>query len=503
MLVNESGNAVDSDATFPVYGTPERWDPRTGSTAAASTFDADARSGVTTLPLHLDPYETQVVAFRQAQQRPDQMPHLVQGGTTQSVHVSQGAFTGQLLATAPGTKRLVGVAGNDVFAGDVAVPDPLTPVPLGGDWSVQIDRPGSTPHDQPLGSWTSTDPDFSGRATYRRSVELDAATFAGRRWTLDLGAVGSVAEVTVNGHAYPPVDWQPDTVDVTGSLHAGANEVVVRVSNTLANAHGVIKASGLLGPARLVPSRWVAFSLPAAPDGAIVLHAPNTAGVAPGQSVEVPVVVQAYGGHATSVPVTASADGLAVSASPNPLPLEDGRGTVTLRVTASPDEDVPGSHVVHLRAADAGADITVAVLPATRLGTASASSYFPNHLASTVNDGITTSEDWESGQGWNDNTIDEFPDSVQVAFTDPAPVAGLDVHTLDSATFPAASYGARDLDAQVLSDGQWRTVASVRGLTAGVWRPRFATVTATAVKIVVLAANDGHYSRVIELQSVT
>ena len=505
MVVNESGQPVDTDATFPVYGTPERWDPRTGSTAVASVFDADVRSGVTTLPLRLDPYETQVVAFRQAQLRPEQIPHLVQGtGLTRAMVDSTGQLSGELLAMASGKQQLVGLDGNEVFSGEVTVADPLSPVALDGDWSFQFDRPGSTADARPLGSWTTTDPTFSGSATYRRSIDLDAATLAGRRWTLDLGSAGSVADVTVNGHAYAPVDWQPYTLDVTDALHPGANDIVVRVSNTLANAHGEAKVSGLLGPVRLLPSRWVPFNLPAAgTDGALVVHAPATAAVAPGQTVQIPIPVRLYGGHATSVPVAASADGLTVSATPNPLRLDqNGRGVVTLSVTAPPDAATPSSGAIHLVIGTSRADIAVTVLPATRLGSATASSSYPSHAVGTVNDGITSSDGWDSGQGWNDNTIDQFPDSVQITFGAPAPIAGLDVNTLDSAKYSAASFGTRDLDAQVLVDGQWRTVATIRGMTTGEWHPRFAAATSTAVRVVVLASNDEHYSRLIEIQSV-
>ena len=92
-----------------------------------------------------------------------------------------------------------------------------------------------------LVSWTAI-PDgearyFSGIAVYEKTLELPK-TFAkgGGRVVLNLGRVKNVAEVTVNGRAYPPLWRPPFRVDVTDAVQAeGAVKLQVRVANLWPN----------------------------------------------------------------------------------------------------------------------------------------------------------------------------------------------------------------------------------------------------------------------------
>ncbi|HYU02318.1 MAG TPA: hypothetical protein VEL02_00615, partial [Jatrophihabitantaceae bacterium] len=246
MVNNEGSSPAYTDATFPVGRTPEIWDPRTGSTATAPQFDVHGQQ--TTLPLRLDPYETSIVVFRQATPSPQDVPHLVAGGAVDgldavSLTAADDSVTADVTATAPGSYPLVATANGEYLAGTVRVADPLAPVALDGDWTMQL---GSTSTSGPLGSWTGTHPTYSGSATYRHGIDLTASQLAGHRWTLDLGDVRDVADVSVNGHVFDPVLWQPYRLDVTDALHAGSNDVSVTVTNTLANTHGDSRPSGLL-----------------------------------------------------------------------------------------------------------------------------------------------------------------------------------------------------------------------------------------------------------------
>ena len=80
---------------------------------------------------------------------------------------------------------------------------------------------------------------FSGTAVYRTTFSFDRATTnenAPCRYVLDLGDVKNIAEVTVNGEPIGGVVWMPPfRVDVTGLLHAGANELAVKVTNLWPN----------------------------------------------------------------------------------------------------------------------------------------------------------------------------------------------------------------------------------------------------------------------------
>lgn len=107
---------------------------------------------------------------------------------------------------------------------------------------------------------------FSGKATYRRTFEVDAAWLTpGRHMMLDLGQVHDMATVTINGRVLPPVITAPFRVDLTAALHSGVNHLVVTVANvpnnamidTLAPGYKDLKPvpAGLVGPVTLVVER--------------------------------------------------------------------------------------------------------------------------------------------------------------------------------------------------------------------------------------------------------
>ena len=94
------------------------------------------------------------------------------------------------------------------------------------------------------------DPGFSGRIRY-------TAAFEGRRESLalDLGEVGQTARLWLNGRDLGVRVCPPYRYDLTDALRDGENELVIEVSNTLANtvrdgfsAFMAIPATGLLGP---------------------------------------------------------------------------------------------------------------------------------------------------------------------------------------------------------------------------------------------------------------
>ncbi|MBQ3706951.1 MAG: glycosyl transferase family 2 [Clostridia bacterium] len=94
------------------------------------------------------------------------------------------------------------------------------------------------------------DPAFSGRICY-------TAAFEGKRGSraLDLGEVGQTSHLWLNGIDLGVRVCPPYRYDLTNALRDGENELVIEVSNTLANAvrdgfsaYMAIPASGLIGP---------------------------------------------------------------------------------------------------------------------------------------------------------------------------------------------------------------------------------------------------------------
>ena len=236
---NRNERTESVDATFRVEGrTPELWDAATGESKPVSYRIADGR---TTIPLHLDPYGSVFVVFREL-------------ATAASLELPARAETP--------------VAGLD----DV----------LNHDWSVSFQpgrgAPETVAFDR-LSSWSDNSIDgvkyFSGTATYSKVIQVPEGALAqGAHFWLDLGDVKDVAEVAVNGK-YLGILWKtPYKVELTGALKPGSNQIAIEVTNLWVNrligdqqsyavkkytftdfapykADSPLLLSGLLGPVRI------------------------------------------------------------------------------------------------------------------------------------------------------------------------------------------------------------------------------------------------------------
>jgi hypothetical protein len=236
---NRSGRAEDVNAIFRVDGkVPELWDAASGETHAASYSIANGR---TTVPLHLEPYGTTFVVFRELAKAASRT--LAEPKETIVSEVDE---------------------------------------PLNQNWTVSFQpnrgAPLTAEFDR-LISWSeSTDSGiryFSGSATYTKTIEIPASAFTpGAHLWLDLGDVESIADVSVNGKDQGIVWKNPFRIDVTQALVPGSNQIEVRVANlwvnrmigdqqpwalkkytfsafTLYKADSPLLPSGLLGPVRL------------------------------------------------------------------------------------------------------------------------------------------------------------------------------------------------------------------------------------------------------------
>lgn len=258
LINNESGAAVSTRATLPTDGVPELWDPRTGETDAFTTYD-EAGRGETAVPLELDPYETVAVVFEEGTKVE---PHLVGDLVPESVAKVRNTIDASLVLEKPGTFDLQGQFHGKTYRGQATVTDTLEPIELDGPWTLRLERDGETARPTGLGSWTATDPTFSGSGVYQTSLSLTKGELADRKMLLDLGDVRELAQVTVNGVVLPRALWAPYVVDVTDALRPGANTVEVRVTNTLLNRRSKTPPpSGLLGPVTLRPQAVVEATL--------------------------------------------------------------------------------------------------------------------------------------------------------------------------------------------------------------------------------------------------
>lgn len=236
-VANPGDTSVAISAAFRVTGRAAAlWDAQTGSTSPVSYRPADGR---TVVPLKLAPGDSTFVTFQGA-----------------------GAAAGRVIT--PAVERVLAA--------------------IEGPWTVTF-KPGLgapasivLPH---LQSWTdAANPGvrfYSGAATYRREIDVRPGWLrAGHRVILDLGAVGHIAGVTIDGRSAGTAWRAPYRIDVTDEIRPGRNRIAIEVANSWVNrivgdkqpgarrytfttastdlfkADTPLPPSGLLGPVRLI-----------------------------------------------------------------------------------------------------------------------------------------------------------------------------------------------------------------------------------------------------------
>jgi hypothetical protein len=152
---------------------------------------------------------------------------------------------------------------------------------IGGPWDVAFQPGRGAPASarlESLGSLSEqADPGikyFSGVATYTRSFELPKGVQPGKPLLIDLGSIGDVAEVRVNGKLAGTAWKAPYRLDIGPLLQRGTNAIDIRVSDLWVNrligdaqpdakkityttmkayrADAPLRPSGLLGPVTLL-----------------------------------------------------------------------------------------------------------------------------------------------------------------------------------------------------------------------------------------------------------
>ncbi len=249
-VTNLQPEASHTAATFRVSGKiPEQWDPMTGRIDPVYVYQAHAE-GVE-IPIRLEPYASTLFIFRSKEP---------------SLHLSEANLeVGEL-----NDREVKGVAGQN---GEVRVtviengqsktskamvsglPEPLA---VTGTWQMVLEGYRFEKLEiqvSQLRSWTE-DPQtehFSGTGRYGLDFEV-AARYLDKdlEAMLDLGVVGNVAEVSLNGKPVGVAWMQPYRLDVTEALQSGANHLEILVTNTLINyVAGLKELPGV--PEELIP----------------------------------------------------------------------------------------------------------------------------------------------------------------------------------------------------------------------------------------------------------
>ncbi len=233
-LTNRKARSETFDAHFRVTGKrPELWQADTGTVQPLSYR---IENGETIVPMQLAADEAAFVIFREKAVAPTQ---------------------------------------------SVVRPDFQPVQTLAGPWQVafQADRGAPDAIEMPTLAPLSTYAIpgiryFSGIATYRQTFMAPASSSPGSPLLLDLGAVGDLAEVRVNGKMLGTLWHAPYQIDIRPALVPGNNSLDIRVANLWVNrligdaqkdavkiattsqptyrADAPLRPSGLIGPVRLL-----------------------------------------------------------------------------------------------------------------------------------------------------------------------------------------------------------------------------------------------------------
>lgn len=171
----------------------------------------------------------------------------------------------------------------------------------------------------------------------------------------------------------------------------------------------------------------------------------------------------------------------------------------------------PGTYDIKIKTANSTATVPVTVTAtvpddsgdlARSASKITASSSHSGYLVCGAVDGDTDSEHWGTTTGWNDGNSGIWPDWFELQWDTAQTIDHVTLYTLNSTKYPADRYGLKDWDIQTFTDGQWQTIASVRGNTQPSVTTTFTPVHTTELRVQTLAGNGANdYSRIIELQA--
>jgi len=195
-VTNLEPKKIATDVTFRVTGkTPQRWNAVTGSIGEPVPDCRIGKDG-TTIPLKFEPWES---AFF--------------------------IFTPGVLKSEPG--RTI-----------EKLPEPIQ---INGDWNMKLKGYEFDTYNtfiKKLVSWTdsSRTKHFSGTGSYEIEFNLSASKLKNKgKMILDLGKVGDIAEVELNGENVGVAWMWPYRYDITKAVHAGKNKLIILVTNQLVN----------------------------------------------------------------------------------------------------------------------------------------------------------------------------------------------------------------------------------------------------------------------------
>jgi hypothetical protein len=289
-------NIQDRSSSIPVTFRVKnkkirKWDPFTGKISQVVCFE-ETNGGIR-VPLNLAPYESCFLEFA---------PGAPEKYVSKSDFLEiTGITSNTVMAESPenGSFRTVihAMDGNRTCTSVIAgIPASFS---ISGEWQMELkgkDFPVYRKTTDQLTSWSDNPvtKNFSGTGRYSIDFTLPKEYLrSDQKIYLDLGRVGNVAEVAINGKQSGIVWMRDQKPEVSGALNEGNNHLDILVTNTLINrianmekaapipadlisrygskdkmtevprefGFSPLPAAGLLGPVRLIPVRKVVINL--------------------------------------------------------------------------------------------------------------------------------------------------------------------------------------------------------------------------------------------------
>ncbi len=237
-----------AECTFRVKGKkPEIWNPVTGQATEAISYRSTS-DGRTTVLLNLPVNGSAFIVFRENAEK----DHFVSfDGPGNPEVVTKDENSSKFIFWESGDYTFITSGGNTKKISSIVPPL----MEVSGEWNVTF-NPATGVKDteitfKGLTLWNEhSDPAikyFSGTATYTKSFNLTMEQ-SSSTVRLQLGEVHDISRVWVNGHDLGIIWTNPWTVNLTGVLKEGANELKIEVTNCWANR--------LIGDSGLPESKW-------------------------------------------------------------------------------------------------------------------------------------------------------------------------------------------------------------------------------------------------------
>lgn len=248
-IANQTQTSVDISPQFRLadgMGAPQLWDAVTGEYFAAAQYEANLHS--VTLPIQLDGFGSVFVVFEK-------------GGDALSTHnsITHVAFNGEPLSpeiwTAPevvdGQGIILNALNNGTYdisfaKGDgvsVEVSDIPAGIALNQPWELTFESNRDVPITMTVDSLSSLTEHhnlaikhYSGRIDYSTEFTMpEEALREDLHWYLELGEVGVIARVILNGKVLDTLWSRPLRTDISKYLVAGDNRLTIEVATTWNN----------------------------------------------------------------------------------------------------------------------------------------------------------------------------------------------------------------------------------------------------------------------------